>query len=272
MQLEAIASSIIYLIIFAFGACIGSFLNVVIYRLPAKISLIYPPSRCPHCFHPLGKTENIPVLGWLWLRGHCRWCNASISFRYPLIEAITGLLFVLITIQFGFTLGTIGYCLLTSWLIALALIDFDTMLLPNTLTQSGLIIGLIFQGILGYFQGNLSGLASALFISILSTVIGIWLFDIILILGTIAFGKPAMGGGDPKLIAMIGTWLGWQSVLLTTFIACGIGIIIALLARTLGVLKQGKPIPFGPFLALGAMLTMFFGQFLWTSYLTLMGL
>lgn len=267
----AIAYLVLYTFVFVTGASIGSFLNVVIYRLPAKISFIKPPSRCPHCLHPLGKTENVPVFGWLWLRGRCRWCKAPVSFRYPLIEAITGILFVLITISFGLTWLSLGYCILVSWLITLSFIDLDTMTLPNPLTQSGLIIGLLFQSFMGYSQEGFSGLANSLFVSILSMVIGIWLFDTILIVGTLVFGKPAMGGGDPKLAAMIGAWLGWQGILITAFLSCLIGSIIGITAIASGILKKGQPMPFGPFLALGAICTMFFGDSLLSIYLKSMG-
>ena len=259
----------IYLFIFILGSCIGSFLNVVIYRLPAKISLINPPSRCPHCLHRLGKTENIPILGWLWLKGKCRWCHSSISFRYPLIEAFTGLLFVLIFVQFGFSWLAVGYGIFISWLIALALIDFDTMLLPNALTESGLLMGLVFQSWLGYLQGNWS---QSLFMAILSMVIGIWLFDTILVVGSLVFGKQAMGGGDPKLAAMISVWLGWQGILITTLLSCAIGSIIGILALSFGWLKKDQKMPFGPFLALGAVLTVFWGESLLSMYLNWMGI
>jgi leader peptidase (prepilin peptidase)/N-methyltransferase len=267
-----IAEIFIYLFVFAFGACIGSFLNVVIYRLPAGMSLVHPPSRCPHCSHPLGKTENVPVFGWIWLKGRCRWCHGPISFRYPLIESITGLLFVLTFLQFHFSWLTLGYWVLISWLLALGLIDFDTMLLPNSLTQSGLVLGLIFQSWLGFSQGNISNSAYTLFYAILSAVIAIWLLDLILIIGTIALGKPAMGGGDPKLYAMIGAWLGWQNLLLTGFIACGIGSIVGITAMLTGFLKKGHPLPFGPFLAIAAIISVFFGESLISRYLELMGL
>ncbi len=264
-----------YLLIFSLGASIGSFLNVVIYRLPNKISLIYPPSRCPKCFHPLGKTENIPLFGWLWLKGCCRWCKTSISFRYPLIETITGILFVLVTIQFGFTLLSIGYCIFLSWLLALALIDFDTMILPNSLTQSGLIIGLIFQSYLGYTQNNFAGLINFLFASILSMVMAIWLYDFILIFGSFVFGKPAMGGGDPKLAAMIAVWLvGWQNILITIFLASLIGAIIGIslkIINSLGKKDFNGYIPFGPFLALATFVNLFYGKFLLNWYSELIG-
>ncbi|WP_017293012.1 prepilin peptidase [Geminocystis herdmanii] len=266
------ANFFIYLIIFVWGASIGSFLNVVIYRLPAKISLINPPSRCPKCLHPLGKTENIPVIGWLWLKGKCRWCHTPISFRYPLIEAITGSLFTLVFYQYGFTWLSLGYVILLSWLIALAMIDFDTMTLPNSLTQSGLVIGLGWQTWLGFTVGGIRGALQYLFLSIFSAVIGIWLFDFIRILGTVMFGKPAMGGGDPKLTAMIGSWLGWQGVLLTGFLACFVGTIVGGGAIVLKLLKKGQPMPFGPYLVLGAISTIFWGDRILSSYLEYIGL
>jgi leader peptidase (prepilin peptidase)/N-methyltransferase len=268
----AIANFFIHLIIFSLGACIGSFLNVVVYRLPAGLSLISPPSRCPSCLHPLGKTENVPVLGWLWLRGKCRWCGVPISPRYPFVEAMTGGLFVLVFEQYGLTWLSLGYVILISWLIALALIDFDTMILPNSLTQTGLAIGLIWQIGLGFSDGGLKNAIDYLFWAILSGVIAIWLFDAILIIGTLIVGKPAMGGGDPKLAAMIGVWLGWQEVLITGFLACAIGTIIGISAIACGWLKKGQPFPFGPFLAIGALLTLFWGDSLLTTYLRWTGL
>lgn len=265
------ANFFLYLFVFSFGACIGSFLNVVIYRIPAKISLIYPPSRCPKCFHPLGKTENIPVFGWLWLRGKCRWCHTPVSPRYPIIEALTGFLFVLVVSQFGFSWLSLGYCLFLSWLISLALIDWDTMTLPNSLTQSGLILGLLWQGYLGFLDNGLQGLSLSIFLSVLGGVVGIWLFDSILIIGTIALGKPAMGGGDPKLASMIGVWLGWQSVLLTGFLACAFGTIIGVSAIVLKLHHKGNPMAFGPYLVLGAIVTLFMGDNLISSYLKYIG-
>ena len=162
--------AIISVIVFALGAAIGSFLNVVVYRLPAGISLLWPPSRCPHCLHKLGKTENVPVLGWLWLRGRCRWCKTPISPRYPLVEATTGLLFCLLFWQFSLSLNTLAYWTFASWLLALSLIDLDTMTLPNPMTQSGLVVGLGFQAFWGWQAGQLSGLAQHLFLGILAVV------------------------------------------------------------------------------------------------------
>jgi leader peptidase (prepilin peptidase)/N-methyltransferase len=257
---------IISIFVFVFGACIGSFLNVVIYRLPAKISLISPPSRCPKCFHQLGITENVPILGWLVLKGRCRWCKTPISFRYPLIELVTGWLFVLVFLHYDLTLITLGYCILLSWLLALSLIDLDTMTLPNQLTQSGLVLGLIFQGIIGFYNGQLS---EQLMFGIFGMVLGVWLLDTINFLGTLIIGKPAMGGADAKLLAMIGVWLGWQYVLLSAFLACLFGSLIGMGAIALKIVSRRQPIPFGPFLALGGALSVFWGETIISTYINL---
>jgi len=255
-----------YLLIFIFGSAIGSFLNVVVYRLPAKISLLYPPSRCPQCFHPLGKTENIPIFGWLWLRGKCRWCHSQISGRYPFIEIITGLLFLVIFSHFGLTFTTIGYWLFISWLLALSLIDLDTMTLPNQLTQSGLILGLIFNSINGFLNNSLTGLISELTWALIAMTVGIWSLDLIGILGTIIFRKQAMGGGDPKLFAMIGVWIGWKALLISGFLACAIGSIFGIIGIGFKQLGTFQKIPFGPFLALGALCSVFWSDMIITTY------
>ncbi|MEB3311659.1 MAG: A24 family peptidase [Snowella sp.] len=249
--------------VFAFGASVGSFLNVVAYRIPANLSLVSPPSRCPHCYHPLGKTENVPVLGWLWLKGKCRWCKTPISSRYPIVEAVTGLLFCFVFWHFGWDLTTLGYWVLISWLLALALIDWDTMTLPGQLTQSGLVAGLIFQGLKGWQTNHL---VMTLVGAIASAVLGLWLFDVIRLVGTLLLGKVAMGDGDPKLAAMIGAWLGWQLMLMTAFIACFIGAIAGGSAIALGRWQRRQGFPFGPFLAGGALISLFFGQAILQAY------
>ncbi len=257
------------LLVFFFGSCIGSFLNVVIYRLPAGISIVRPSSHCPRCKHKLGNTENVPVLGWLWLKGRCRWCKTPISIRYPLVEATTGILFLLVYWHEGLSITTIGYWYLLSNLLTLALIDLDLMILPNPLTQSGLVLGLVFQIAMGWNESQLPGAATHLIIGIMGAVLAIWLFDGIGIMGTLAFGQTAMGGGDPKLAAMIGAWLGWKYLLLTGFLACLIGAIIGGGAMVLGWYKSKQAIPFGPYLALGAVLTVFFGEAILSAYLQL---
>lgn len=252
------------------GAAVGSFLNVVVYRIPAGISLLFPPSRCPICLHRLGISENVPILGWLLLRGRCRHCKAPIAVRYFLVEMAGAILFLLVFWRFSWSWQTLGYSVFLSWLLALALIDLDTMTLPNSLTQTGLVAGLGFQVVLGWQATSpLGGSTEGLMAGIVGAVLGIWLFDAITWIGSLALGQAAMGGGDAKLAAMIGAWLGWRFLLLSGLIACAIGALVGGGAIALGWLNRRQAMPFGPFLALGAGLTVFWGEALIDAYLKL---
>lgn len=254
------------IIVFTLGASVGSFLNVVVYRLPSGLSLLWPPSRCPHCLHKLGKQENVPVFGWLYLRGRCRHCKAPISVRYPLVEAATGIIFLLVFWMFDVSISTLGYWTFCSWLLALSLIDLDTMTLPNSLTQSGLVAGFVFQIVTATsWVVALNQLMSG----IIGAVVGLWLFDLIIIVGSITLGQAAMGGGDVKLAAMLGAWLGWKYLLLAGFLACAVGAVVGGGALALGFLHRRQPMPFGPFLALGAAITVFAGEAILSTYFRL---
>lgn len=259
------------IIVFILGASIGSFLNVVIYRVPAGLSVLYPPSRCPQCLHKLGKRENVPVFGWLLLRGRCRHCQAKISSRYPIVEAVTGLIFLLVFWIFGFSVQTLGYWAFCSWLLALSLIDFDTMTLPEPLTRSGLILGLIFQLAIGYVAqaSNTSSIINQLMFGISGAVVGIWLLSLITIFGSLILGQTAMGWGDSKLAAMMGAWLGWKYLLLAGFMACALGAFVGGGAIAIGLLDRRQPMPFGPFLAMGAAIALFWGEAILSTYLHL---
>ena len=269
-DMEALFTGVTSLIIFAVGASFGSFLNVVVYRLPAKLSLFWPRSRCPDCLRPLKKRDNIPLLGWLWLKGRCRYCRGKISRRYPLVETTTGLLFLLVFWKYDLSIQTLGYWAFVSWLLALSLIDLDTMTLPNSLTQSGLVAGLLFQGTVGYLQPSpLSGISHQLISGIAAAVLGLWLVDSIGFIGSIVFGRPAMGAGDAKLAAMMGAWLGWRYLLLSGFIAVGIGALGGVVGIALHRRSRWQQMPFGPFLALGAGLTIFWGEAILSTYMQL---
>lgn len=258
------------LIVFALGASIGSFINVVVYRLPAGLSILWPPSRCPQCLNQLKPYDNVPVVGWLWLKGRCRYCTCKISIRYPVIEAITGFIFLLVFWIFKFSLLTIGYWAFCSWLLALSLIDLDTMTLPNPLTQSGLVLGIVFQMVVGFVpEGSWVGLVNHLIMAIVGAVLGLWLFDAIAIVGSIVFGKAAMGGGDTKLAAMMGAWLGWKYLLLAGFLACAVGAVVGGGAIILSRQNWGQKMPFGPFLALGAVIALFGGEAILSTYVRL---
>jgi len=288
--LFAISASVM---VFALGASIGSFLNVIVYRLPAGLSILWPPSRCPKCLNQLKAYDNVPVFGWISLRGRCRYCKSKISVRYPVVEGVTGIIFLLIFLVFQVSILTIGYWAFCSWLLALSLIDLDTMTLPNPLTQSGLVAGILFQMVVGYLsEGSSVALVNHLMMAIVGGVLGLWLFDAIALLGSIAFGKTAMGAGDAKLAAMMGAWLGWKYLLLASFIACALGALIGsgvimhkriLLGRSklrtasgreatneqTSTHRLGQKMPFGPFLALGSLITLFSGEAILSTYLRL---
>ena len=269
--MEIIFNSLVTAIVFVSGSAIGSFLNVVVYRLPAGLSVMWPPSRCPKCLNQLKPYENIPVFGWLWLRGRCNHCRSTISVRYPLVEAATGLLFLLVFWRFGAGVQTLGFWALFSWLLALSLIDWDTMTLPDPLTRSGLVAGLVFQMAKGWWP-TFSPIDSVHYLvldGIAGAVVGLWLFDAIGLAGAIGFGQNAMGAGDTKLAALMGAWLGWKYLLLAGFIACVAGAFAGGLAIALGLLERRKPMPFGPFLALGTAITALWGEAILSTYLQL---
>ncbi|MEG4083813.1 prepilin peptidase [Microcoleus sp. POL10_C6] len=269
--MEIIFNCLVMAIVFILGSAIGSFLNVVVYRLPAGLSVINPPSRCPKCLNQLRTYENIPVFGWLWLRGRCNHCRSRISARYPLVEAATGLLFVLIFWRFGVTVPTLGFWALFSWLLALSLIDCDTMTLPNSLTRSGLVLGLVFQVAKGWWPtfSLIDSIHYLVLDGIAGAVVGLWLFDAIGLAGTIGLGQNAMGAGDTKLAALMGAWLGWKYLLLAGFIACIAGAFAGGGAIALGWLDRRQPMPFGPFLALGTAITALWGEAILSTYLQL---
>jgi leader peptidase (prepilin peptidase) / N-methyltransferase len=262
-----IYDTIVQITIFWLGAAIGSFLNVVVYRIPAGVSILWPPSRCPKCLHGLGAGENIPILGWLLLGGKCRHCQTPISSRYPIVEAATAIIFVIVYNRFGLSIETIGYSLFMCWLLALSLIDLDTMTLPNSLTQSGLIVGLGFQIATGLLDNlSINGMKEHLFQGIVGMVLAIWIYDTIQIVGTWMLGQSAQGGGDAKLMAMVGAWLGWKSVLLTGFLASLFGSTLMGGALVLGLIQRRQKFPLGPFIALAATVSLFAGDWLIDGY------
>ncbi|MEM9135730.1 MAG: prepilin peptidase [Cyanobacteria bacterium P01_F01_bin.42] len=255
------------------GASIGSFINVVVYRLPEGRSLIKPKSYCPNCYTSLAVEDNIPIFGWLMLQGQCRYCKSPIHVQYPLVELLSAFLFGLAFWMFGFSGTTIGAFVFIFWLLALALIDLEHMILPNSLTQWGLISGLVFQGVMGAIaEGSSTGFFSNVLEFLWAAVIGLLLFDAIRIVGSLILRQDAMGGGDAKLAALIGAWLGWKLLLLSAFVACLFGSVVGLGGIALGLLGRRQPIPFGPYLVVGAIVAFFAGQPILSWYLNLLGL
>jgi leader peptidase (prepilin peptidase)/N-methyltransferase len=242
---------IIYIAVCILGLALGSFLNVVIYRLPKGLSLMGPRSQCPSCQAKIHFYDNIPVISFLLLRGRCRQCDAPISWRYPLVELLTGLLMIFMLLRFGLNINFVKYSLLTLILIPVTFIDIDEKIIPNWLTFSGLIGGvtitLIFQIELWRFmlQGMVAG---GLFMALLM-VLGKWLLK-----------KEAMGMGDLKLLAMIGIYVGITGALLSVYIGAMIAfilIVIQLLSRRINLKET---IPFGPFIAVGALVYIMIGS------------
>lgn len=263
------------------GACVGSFLNVVIHRLPQddpqKRSL-GGRSRCPHCGTQIRWFDNLPVLGWVLLRGRARCCGQRIGVRYPLVELLTALLFLAVTMwsAWGMPLRfdeagaylldprrAVGYGLhlvFVSLLIACTFIDFDKQILPDALTKPGMALGLLgglYPGLVGPISNDAStphALRTAL-ASLVGLLVGAGVTWTIRALGTRLFRKEAMGLGDVKFLGMIGAFLGWQGALLTLFLGCVSGALVGGIAALRGGL--GLRIPFGPYLALGAVFALF---------------
>lgn len=279
MELSTLFETVLWFrlcVLLILGLCFGSFLNVVIYRLPIilnakwrgqaqeilglpsesskKLSLSFPSSFCPKCEQKIPWWTNIPLFGYLAVRGKCYSCSQSISLRYPIIELSTAILFVAIGYHYNDSWQIVFACGFTAVIIALTFIDLDTFLLPDELT-----LPLVWAGLLVNLHGLFSGSLEA---SIFGAVIGYlslwsiyWAFKLIT-------GKEGMGYGDFKLLAAIGAWFGWQILVNVLLISSLLGIIYAITLRLLGKLESGKAIPFGPFLGGGAIASLFFTKFM----------
>jgi leader peptidase (prepilin peptidase)/N-methyltransferase len=263
---------VIWAVAALFGLVFGSFFNVCIYRIPLRKSIASPPSHCPRCGKRIRPFDNIPVLSWLLLRGRCRDCGRPISARYPEVEALTGLLFVAAYARFGFDLMTVKAVVFISLLILTAFIDFDHQVIPFSLSIPGLALAVGFglvppPGLAGAALGAAAGAGFVVLVWLL------WRF----VLGPIwrRYGvhqKEGIGGGDLPYAAMIGAFIGVKSLVVGLFVAVLTGAVIGLLARRAGRNRKGQPIPFGPFLALGGLVGLFFGPQLFGWYVGLVGL
>jgi leader peptidase (prepilin peptidase)/N-methyltransferase len=261
------------------GLVFGSFFNVVIWRVPLHKSIASPPSHCPRCRKPIRPYDNIPVLSWLILRGRCRDCGKPISVRYPLIEALTGLLFVAAYARFGFSLLTVKALVLISLLIMTAFIDLDHQVIPFSLSIPGLLLGLGFallpQSPIANRHSPLAGALAGAAVGAGFILFAILLWRYVLAGVFRRFGvdqKEGMGFGDLPYAAMIGAFVGLKGLTVALAAAVVFGVIIGLIARSAGRNKRGQPIPFGPFLALGALAGLFFGPQLFDIYARFAGL
>ena len=272
-------------LVFLFSLLIGSFLNVLVYRLPkmmhrdwemqarqvlsleqadheAIFNLVLPNSSCPHCGHENNALENIPLLSWLALGGKCSACRAPISTRYPLVELACGLISAYIAWHFGFTWQTAGMLLLSWSLLALSLIDADHQLLPDDLVLPMLWLGLIlnsfnlFTSLPAALWGAVAG-----YLSLWSVY---WLFKLLT-------GKEGMGHGDFKLLAMLGAWGGWQVLPLTILLSSLVGAVLGVILLKVRNAKTSTPLPFGPYLALAGWIALIWGDQITSAYLQIAG-
>ena len=267
------------------GLLIGSFLNVMVYRLPlmmqrdwrgqareilelpkepeaATFNLVLPNSQCPHCGHEIRPWENIPVISYLFLRGKCSNCKAPISLRYPAVELTCGLLSAYVAWHFGFTWQAGGMLLLTWGLLAMSLIDVDHQLLPDSLVLPLLWLGLIVNSV-----GLITDLESALWGAIagyLSLWSVYWLFKLVT-------GKEGMGYGDFKLLAMLGAWGGWQVLPLTILLSSLVGAVLGTVMLRMRNAQSSTPIPFGPYLAIAGWIALLWGEQITAGYLQIAG-
>jgi leader peptidase (prepilin peptidase)/N-methyltransferase len=242
---------------FILGAIVGSFLNVVIYRLPLEQSVVRPSSRCPRCGTPIPPWHNIPILSWIILRGKCGSCGGRISPRYPMVEAANALAWLFLFTWYGLSVQAAVGAVYISALIVVTGIDFDHKLIPDVITLPGILIGLACSPFLphGFVEGLMALLAGGGFFWIVAAA-----SDKIL-------GKPGMGGGDIKLAAMMGAFLGLQNLVVAVFIALLSGSLISLVLIGLGRKTRKDVIPFGPFLALGGAVAFVWGRSIFAWYL-----
>lgn len=254
--IKAIGSGICFL----FGSLVGSFLNVCIWRLPQGQSIVRPGSRCPRCQVRIAPRDNIPLLSYLLLRGRCRSCGQPISARYPAVEALAGASAAGLFIVFGPTVQTAVFFALICFLIVATFTDLDRMIIPNWITLPGIVLGLSINALVSpgeiwkYLLGAVVGALSLLLIAL----VGEWIFK-----------KESMGGGDLKLAALVGAFLGWQSVLLSLFTAILAGALTGTALIILGRKERQHYIPFGPFIAIGTMVAIFWGGDIIQAYTNL---
>jgi len=270
-------------LVFCFGACIGSFLNVCIYRIPKGLSVVTPRSHCPHCNRMIAWHDNIPLISFLTLRARCRRCGGPISPRYFLVELLTATLFLLVWLKFGApaaarSLGLAPvaelrlvpiYWLAVFGLLLGTFVDFEHMIIPDRVSLGGIAAGLILSTLAPSLHGEArfyGGLGSA-FIGALA---GSGLLWIVALLGKLIFRKDAMGMGDVKLLGAIGAFLGWEAIVFTIMLSSFFGSIVGVSLVAAGKKEMQSRIPYGPYLALAAVIWMLWGPTIWNAYVSWM--
>jgi leader peptidase (prepilin peptidase)/N-methyltransferase len=252
----------LYLIVAVVGLLIGSFLNVCIYRLPRDLSIVFPASHCTSCDTPIHPWDNIPVVSYLILGGKCRKCSAGIAFRYPLVEALNAFLYCAVLWRYGVGWHSLVYAVLVSCLIVITFIDLDFQIIPDRITLTGIPLGLLAGSLLlpdPFMRADSLGFSS----SVIGFLVGGGFFYLVAVLS-----RGGMGGGDIKLMAMIGGLMGWKAIILTTFIGSLSGSVIGIFLMVFKGKGRKTKVPFGPFLALGVLVTLFFAQEIIIWYLS----
>ncbi len=245
----------ITILFFILGILFGSFINVCIYRIPKGISVIFPLSYCPCCKKTILWYDNIPLLSYTFLKGRCRFCKAPISVQYPIVEALTGGLFVLFYLKFGINVTYFAFLIFVVFSMIISFIDINTQTIPDALSVPLIIIGII----LSSFNAFLN--KPHIIFSLIGAITGFFLLYIIALLGKVMFKKEAMGGGDIKIISAIGAFTGPYAVLFTVFIASFLGAVFGLFLIITKKKERTEPIAFGPFLFLGSFMYILFDYF-----------
>ena len=249
-----------YIVSIIFGGMIGSFLNVCICRLPKEQSIVWPGSHCPHCQKPIRFYDNIPLLSYFLLKGKCRYCKRPISIQYPVVEGITALSSLFLIMRFGPSLSFLFYFAFIAALIVITVIDLYHQIIPDVISLPGIGVGLLASLLVPEitFWNSLIGILLGGGSLFLVATLYQWLFK-----------REGMGGGDVKLLAMIGAFLGWKAVILTILLSSLIGSITGIFIMVLKGKDSKYAIPFGPFLSLGAVISLFYGESLIRWYLYL---
>ncbi len=243
--------------LFLAGACVGSFLNVCIYRMPEEgKSIIKPRSSCPSCSAQIAWYDNIPILSYIILKGKCRKCGVQISPQYIFIEALTGYIFVEYFILFGLSIQYVVYLYLTCSLLVATVVDFKLQIIPDEINFAGILVGCALSFFFPQLHGD-SRKVWGLLYALLGMITGGGLIYVTGVLGNLVFKKESMGGGDVKLMAMIGCFLGWKMTLLTFFIAPFLGSVVGLYVK---FIRKQEIIPYGPFLSFSALIALFAGD------------
>ena len=239
------------ILIFILGLIVGSFSNVCIYRIPRNESIIYPASHCPKCRSKIKPVDNIPLLSFILLKGRCRNCKSKISIQYPIVELLTGLIYLIIYLIYGLSIQSLIYIILSSALIIIAFIDLNEQIVPDVISLPGIVIGFI----ISFFVPYISFINSAL-----GVVVGGGIILIIGLAGSVIFKKEAMGGGDVKLAAMIGAFLGWRYIIISLFLGFFLGALAGIFLIISKIKSREDTVPFGPFIVLGSFITLLWGE------------